>query len=359
MKGRRRRNRVGKVIATTAIVIAAAGAIAASLGFDLTTIGQPAAEETSEAAPETAEVTVQTLTQTETAAGDLGYGDSLGLGSVLQGTVTGLPAVGDVLERGDELYRVDDKPVILLYGNLPAYRSLTPGTEGRDVEQFEKNLAALGYDGFTVDKEYTSVTATVVKEWQEDLGLEETGAVDLGRVAYTPDRIRVDIVDVNLGAPSQGGASIFTYTGLDKLVTVDVELKYRDLVVVGDPVTITLPDGTETTGTSLASETVVREDSQGESETVLQVTVAADDPSVFDGLDQASVDVGFPGDSVADVLTVPVEALLGLAEGGYGLEIADGGTTEVIAVETGLFADGFVEVTGEGLAEGQSVVVPS
>jgi hypothetical protein len=152
-----------------------------------------------------------------------------------------------------------------------------------------------------------------------------------------------------------------TYTGLDKVVTVEVDLDDQELVVVGDPVAITLPDGTEAAGTITDSATVVQEgDGQdAESTTILEVTVTADDAAVFDGLDQAAVDVGFPGASVEDVLTVPVEALLGLAEGGYGVEIWDGETSEVIAVDTGLFADGFVEVTGEGLEEGVSVVVPS
>ena len=363
MSGKRRRGRAGKVVATTVIVAAAAVATAAALGFDLTTLGRPAEAESTEAAPATAEVVRQTLTEIVTTEGGLDYGTALDLGCLLNGTITDLPAVGDVIGRGDELYSVDDRPVILLYGSLPAYRALSPGTEGADVEQFEKNLSELGYDGFTVDDEYTGATATAVKEWQEDLGLEETGLVDLGRVAYHPDEIRVDTVEVALGDPAGPGAPVLTYTGLDKVVTVEVELTYQELVVVGDPVTITLPDGTEAAGTVTVSETVVAEgdgsDPNAESETVLEVTVAADDSGVFDGLDQATVDVGFAGDSAEDVLTVPVEALLGLAEGGYGLEIASGSSTEIVAVETGLFADGYVEVSGEGLEAGQSVVVPS
>jgi peptidoglycan hydrolase-like protein with peptidoglycan-binding domain len=361
MTRRRKQGLAGKVLVTGAVVVAAAGAAAAAFGFDLASIGQPADAGTSGPPPATAEVTRQTLTETVTASGDLGYGDALGLGSLLNGTVTGLPAVGDVIARGEELYSVDDQPVILLYGSLPAYRSLNPGAEGADVKQFEQNLADLGYDGFTVDEEYTDATADAVEEWQEDLGLEETGAVDLGRVVYAPDRVRVDTVDASLGDAAQPGVDLLTYTGLDKVVTVEVDLDDQELVVVGDPVAITLPDGTEAAGAITESETVVQEgDGQdAESTTVLEVTVAADDAAVFDGLDQASVEVGFAGDSAEDVLAVPVEALLGLAEGGYGVEIWDGEATEIIAVETGLFADGFVEVTGEGLEEGQSVVVPS
>jgi peptidoglycan hydrolase-like protein with peptidoglycan-binding domain len=361
MAGRRRgKGRTGKVVAGAAIALAAAAAVAAALGFDLRDyLDQAEAEATTET-PATAEVTVQTLTETVTVSGDLGYGDTLDMACLLGGTLTGLPAAGDVLERGDVLYSVDDTPVVLMYGSLPAYRPLNVGTEGADVKQFEKNLAELGYDGFTVDDEYTDATADAVEQWQDDLGLEATGVVDLGRVVFAPDAIRVDTVDPQLGAPAQG--TVFTYTGLDKVVTVEVELDDQELVVVGDPVQITLPDGTEATGTVTASETAVTEEQSGaepEADTSHEVTVAADDAAVFDALDQAAVDVGFAGDSAADVLTVPVEALLGLAEGGYGVELVDGDTTEVIAVDTGLFADGYVEVSGEGLEAGQSVVVPS
>ncbi|WP_026929959.1 efflux RND transporter periplasmic adaptor subunit [Glycomyces tenuis] len=363
MSGRRRRGRAGKAVAAAVAVLAAAGAGAAALGFDLTSLGRPAEAEPTEAAPQTAEVTRQTLTETVTAAGDLDYGDAVALGCRLNGTITGLPAVGDAIGRGEELYAVDDRPVILMYGSLPAYRSLFPGVEGDDVEQFEENLAELGYGGFTVDDEYTTKTAAAVEEWQEDLGLDETGTVDLGRIAYAPAEIRVDAVEAALGSQTGPGTAVLDYTGLDKVVTVQVDLDDQELVVIGEPVRITLPDGTEATGTVTASETVTVEgessDPDAESETVLEVTVAADDASVFDGLDQAAVDVGFAGDSAEDVLTVPVEALLGLAEGGYGLELATGETTEVIAVETGLFADGRVEVSGEGLEAGASVVVPS
>ena len=57
---------------------------------------------------------------------------------------------------------------------------------------------------------------------------------------------------------------------------------------------------------------------------------------------------------------VPVSALVALAEGGYAVEIADTSSgSRLVAVETGLFVDGFVQVTGDGLSEGLDAVVPS
>ncbi len=62
-------------------------------------------------------------------------------------------------------------------------------------------------------------------------------------------------------------------------------------------------------------------------------------------------------DAVNDVVAVPVEALLALAEGGYAVEVQDGNGTRLIAVEAGFYADGLIEVTGD-VAPGDMVVVP-
>lgn len=75
------------------------------------------------------------------------------------------------------------------------------------------------------------------------------------------------------------------------------------------------------------------------------------------GLDGSPVDVYFTRRKAENVLAVPVGALLALAEGGYGVELA--GTHELVAVETGLFADGMVEIKAGGLPAGTKVVVPA
>ena len=62
--------------------------------------------------------------------------------------------------------------------------------------------------------------------------------------------------------------------------------------------------------------------------------------------------------AATDVLAVPVDALLALAEGGYAVELVTGaGRSDLVAVELGAFADGWVEVTGD-IAEGDEVEVP-
>ena len=57
------------------------------------------------------------------------------------------------------------------------------------------------------------------------------------------------------------------------------------------------------------------------------------------------------------MLAVPVSALVALLEGGYAVQVDDAGQLRYVGVQLGLFANGLVEVSGTGLAEGQKVVV--
>src|SRR5689334_8297335 len=74
-----------------------------------------------------ATITRGTLVEVANVAGTLGFGPEHPVESRLTGTVTALAAVGSTVVRGQALFRVDDRPVILLYGGLPAYRDLTAG----------------------------------------------------------------------------------------------------------------------------------------------------------------------------------------------------------------------------------------
>lgn len=139
------------------------------------------------------------------------------------------------------MYRVDDTPVPLLYGRLPLYRTLAEGTEGADVLQLERNLSALGYTGFTVDKTFGSATTAAVKRWQEDLGVTETGTVRPGEAVVAPGRIRVAARKAAVG--DKVGGPVLTYTGTTRVVTVDLDVEYQRLARKGAAVEVELPSG--------------------------------------------------------------------------------------------------------------------
>jgi hypothetical protein len=88
------------------------------------------------------------------------------------------------------------------------------------------------------------------------------------------------------------------------------------------------------------------------------VTVTIANQAALGSLDAAPVDVDLVSDRRADVLAVPVAALLALPKGGFGLQVVNGVRTRIVAVKTGMFAAGQVEVSGDGIAEGMRVGVP-
>lgn len=343
--------RAGYAAAAAALTAGAAAAVVAGL--------PDAPERAAASTPAvTAVVKRQTLVDTESTDGELGYGDTTTRASRLTGTVTALAADGASVTRGRALYRIDDDPVVLLYGSLPAYRTLSVGDTGRDVKQFEKNLWALGYRGFTVDREYTSATAAAVRDWQDDLGVAETGSVDPARIVVAPGAVRVDSHSVTPGDAAQPGTALLATTGTGRVATVELDVSDQRLARVGAAVRVTLPDDKEVRGTILGVETVVTPaQDQQEASTSLTVTIGFGKAPA--GTGQAAVSVAFTAAQRPGVLTVPVAALLALAEGGYGLQVLDGGATRVVAVETGLFADGRVEVSGGGIADGTTVGMPS
>jgi peptidoglycan hydrolase-like protein with peptidoglycan-binding domain len=312
--------------------------------------------------PATTTVRRQTLVQVTDVEGTLGYGDEHQLKAAAQGVVTRMPDEGATITRGKALYWLDNEPVVLLYGSVPFYRPLADGVDGGpDVEQLEENLAALGYDGFTVDDEFTGATAGAVEEWQADLGLAETGRVEPGQVVFLPEPIRTSAHKAQVGDRT-GGGPLYSYTGTVRVVSVDLDVDDRELVEEGLAVTIGLPDESELKGTISTIGTVARTSPGGqdseESVSTVDLTITLDDPKATKGFDKAPVDVEIVGDRREDVLTVPVSALLALREGGYGLEVVDGRSSRIVTVDVGMFADGRVEVTGPDLREGVRVGVP-
>ncbi|MFD9076961.1 peptidoglycan-binding protein, partial [Streptomyces lasiicapitis] len=327
----------------------------------------------------------RTLTRGETVDGTLGYGEAspvrAGAGGAggsgadagsapegvnspaAEGTLTWLPTEGAEIRRGDAAYSADEQNVPLLYGSTPLYRTLDVGAEGNDVELLEKNLAALGHTGFTVDEEYTSGTAEAVKDWQEDLGREETGKVAPGDAVVAPGARRVTEVKSSRGDTASG--EVLTWTGTERKVTVDLEAKYEDLVEEGAKATVALPDGTEAEarvtdiGNAATAKPTEGDDSQGGADgATLPVELTVKDQKRLGRYQAAPVDVTLAAESREDVLAVPVSALVARKGGGYAVQAVTGSGVEYRPVELGMFANGMVEVSGDGITEGLKVGIP-
>jgi peptidoglycan hydrolase-like protein with peptidoglycan-binding domain len=343
------------IIAAAAVLLVAAG-VTAAVGFG----GQdPTTGATVRAAPATTTVTRSTLTQTEQVNGTLGYGAARTI-SAHGGTITWLPAAGVTIARGGTVYAVDQVKVALIYGGLPLYRPLSPGVEGADVHEVEANLKALGYGGFTVDGTYTSATASAVRSLQDDLGATKTGVVNPGDVVVAPAAIRVASLRAALGDQARG--PVLDATGTVRAVSVALDVSLQSLVHRGVSATVTLPDGRSVAGTVTSVGTVATagDNANGQSgQSTIDVTISVSDQRALGSLDGAPVDVSLVSATAENVLSVPVQALVALAEGGYGVQVVTGSTSHYVAVTTGMFAGGRVQITGDRITEGTVVGVPS
>lgn len=327
----------------------------------------------------TAQVTRTSLVDQEQADGTLGYSGEMSVAGQMGGTITGLAAKGQVVDRGQVLYEVDARPVRLLFGDRPAWRALGEGVpSGPDVRQLEENLVALGHAtgrNLTVDEVWTTATTEAVKRWQKAVGTEQTGALQLGQVVFAPAALRVNEHPQALGSGAQPGAEVLKVTLARRVVTVDLDARRQTLAKVGEAVEVQLPGGHWVAGRIADVAKVAESSGEGDGngggsggggpgggadddDPTVEVTITLDDPGAT-SLDQSPAKVRFNGQRADGVLAVPVSALLALAEGGYAVEVLDGKGRRLLPVETGLFARGLVQVSGSDLTESMRVVVPS
>ncbi|WP_320776849.1 peptidoglycan-binding domain-containing protein [Streptomyces sp. CRN 30] len=379
--GRRRRPVRTSLIVLVAIVVAAAAGLAASGALGGSDDDGAAQAPTGPSA--TAKVKRTTLTDSETVSGSIGYGPATTVqavdgGGSGQGTAGGdggsailtwIPEAGDTVERGDNVYSVNQRRTPLLYGDIPFYRTLRSGDSGSDVKILEANLKALGYDGFTADSTYNDATAAAVRQWQDDLNREETGAVEPGDAVVAEGARKVSEVTASTGAAPSG--PLLSWTATERVVTVDLEAQYEDLVEAGTAAEITLPDGGTVQGkvTDVGAPSNVSDDPSGDAggggadsdqEATLPVRLKVEDQKGLGDYQAASVDVTLESESRKNVLAVPVNALVARDGGGYALEVVKPSAphgVEYVPVELGLFADSLVEVSGAGISEGTVVGV--
>src|SRR5262249_55930030 len=156
------------------------------------------------------------------------------------------PAPGTVIGRGQPVYKADNRPVPLFYGRLPLYRPLQAGDVGADVTEVERNLAALGYAGVTVDRYYTAATAAAVWAWQHDNGLAPTGVFTPAEVVLAAGRVRVAAFRGPRGGRAAG--PVLAYTGTRRVVQVALDVAVQRLARRGAAATVTLPGGTTVPG---------------------------------------------------------------------------------------------------------------
>jgi len=354
--------RLARVVAALMGVIVA---IVVAGGFVYLRGAHPSAAASGSQSPSSSLATVEkrTLSSRIQVNGTLGYVGTYQVINGAQGHWTSLPSIGQVISQGQAIYSVDGSPVVLLYGTTPAYRDFRLGmSDGEDVKELEKNLLALGFgnsSNLVASGHFDANDVAAIKRFQKAVGLAQTGVISLGQVVFLPGAIRITSVSATLGSMAQPGAPMATATSTTRRVVVNLSANQQSSVKVGDKVTITLPNRKTTEGTVSSVGTVATAGPNGGTPTI-EVNIAPTDPAATGTLDAAPVTVSIVTASVADVLAVPVTALLAQTDGAYMVEVVDAnGQHRFVPVTLGLFdgSGGLVQVEGAGLAVGQKVVV--
>ena len=170
----------------------------------------------------------------------------------------------------------------------------------------------------------------------------------------------------DLGSAVALNSPLYNISSVGIEVVFQVDATDQETVTLGKSVEIELPTDERVPTVITFIDQVVTQTQAGD---FIEVVLEVLNPEEVEAYDQAPVKVFLTTEVSENVLYVPVNALLALAEGGYALEVytgvAEGTTfegesgvdTTYVAVEIGVFTDGFVEVIGN-IQEGQLVVVP-
>jgi hypothetical protein len=274
-----------------------------------------------------------------------------------RGVYTRLPEAGDKIGCGGVLYRVDDKPVLLLCGRVPAYRDLHQGAAGKDVGQLNRDLHLRG-------DHFTSKTEKALEVLQRDKGPRATGALEIGDVVFLPEPVRIAKLTAELGGTARPGAPVLKATSDRLQVRVNLDPSQQGDVKKGDRAQITLPGNTPVSGRVEGFGSVAQTPDGPDGKPVdatIPTYISLDEPARARGLEQAPVEVEITTKGVENALSVPVTALVGKSGGGYAVELVRAGRRrELVAVRLGLFDTGGGRVQVEGdLRAGDAVVVPS
>jgi peptidoglycan hydrolase-like protein with peptidoglycan-binding domain len=423
------------------------------------------------------------LIETDTESGTLSYASQQTVYNRLSGTITWLPDIGQLIDPGQPLFRIDNDPVWLMAGSTPAYRELdSSDSAGPDIYELNANLASLGYDpdGIVIDDQWQSATTAGIDALQKAYGQTETGSLPLGQVVFLPGPQLVGTVDGTVGSTGGGGggsdASLIdpdsstefisldttttttgtatsatgtttaatgtttaasrtktrrphksktptsaqqlqallallkaetaelnkdkgsgsktptggsstpsgkttpsggstTPSGTDDtgaspvailqtsstqlVATVDLSASTQSEARIGVRVRVEMPNGSYVAGTITAVSPVAQSSSgntgtTGGSGAAIPVTITLDKRVKRAGLDQAAVSVVFTTASAKHVLSVPVTALIATSGASFSVQEASP-PYALIPVTTGLFAAGYVQISGTGIRPGLRV----
>ncbi|MFF8918661.1 peptidoglycan-binding protein [Streptomyces sp. NPDC015032] len=314
--------------------------------------------------PATATVRRTDLVQSKTVDGKLDFAQRRTVKSAVEGTVTVAASEGKTLTLGQALYELNDKPVTLLYGPVPMFREMKVGDRGSDVLELERGLRDLGYGAHLyVDTRYDTDTEAAVKRWQKSLNRETTGRVGRGDVVFQPGPVKVVSADAALADQVGPDTPVLTVGSTKPVVRAQLDQTDGPLTARGTKVEVTLPSGKtvagDVTGTVRPEGSAAEGGADAQDGIIVEVALDGGVKAASGEDTKVSASVKFVSEARKGVLVVPVEAVVALrgVNGGYGLQVVRGTTSTMVRVETGMTADGLIEVSGPDVREGLKVGV--
>jgi hypothetical protein len=186
------------------------------------------------------------------------------------------------------------------------------------------------------------------------------------------------------GSAGSTGVAVLQTNSNHLVVTVDLDASLQSEAKVGEKVSVQLPAGNTVSGKVTAVSSVAQSSSSGNNgsgsgsgsgggngggggggggsgggnggsgSSTIPVTVTLSGHHKGAGLDEAAVSVNFAQARAKNVLSVPVTALLAVSGGNYAVQEASAPHT-LIPVTVGLFAAGYVQISGPGIHTGLQV----
>lgn len=263
--------------------------------------------------------------------------------------------VGEVVEPGMVLWRLDGRPAVAATGDTPLWRDLSQDMSGDDVTVLQETLASQGVD-VDVTGSFDAATTQAVKQWQQAHGhTDPDGVFRLSDIVVTQLPARVGSHAVDVGAFVEASTVIMTTTATDTSVTVELNPSDRARVEQGDDVRVTLSATGETVEGELSAASV-QPQTRDDGSTFYPADVTLPDDT-FDEVDGAQAQVTIIIERADNALVVPVAAVVATQDGGSGVRVVTGrDAAQVVEVELGLSQGGQVEVV-TGLDGSEEVVV--
>ena len=256
---------------------------------------------------------------------------------------------------GDEILRLDGRPMLATLGATPFYRPLDRFVgDGPDVEQLEQLLEDAGFSPGTINQEFSSATGDALEDWQEANGYPADGTFLPTDVAVQEWPALIGSVDVEVGQSVASGQPLVGFVETDLAIAIAVDPTDRNRLEVGLPAVVTVTASEiEVDGRLSELAEAPQVDDQG----VERYAGEVESESKLDVADGAAVRVEVILAEVVDAMVVPVASVSLDGSGNEEVRILnEEGTIERVPVETGLTEGAFVEIV-DGLDGSEQVVI--